>query len=54
MIAAPDIKFSGQSLHTLDDASLLQLLLRDDLPDFLTTMYSDEADRRMAEVKGPA
>lgn len=51
MIAAPDIKFSGQSLYALDDASLLQLILRPDLPRFLTNIYNDEADRRMGKLQ---
>ncbi|MBI5315844.1 MAG: hypothetical protein HZB34_07725 [Nitrospirae bacterium] len=42
------------SLATLDDPALLQLLLRQDLPPFLTTMYASEADRRMAAHDQPA
>lgn len=48
MIAAPE--FSGQSLISLDDESLLQLLLRDDLPRYLNTLYGEEADRRMGKL----
>lgn len=50
MPAAPVVQFAGQSLHAVDDESLLQLLLRPDLPDFLTTMYNDEVDRRMGTL----
>jgi hypothetical protein len=50
MKAAPDVQFSGQSLRTLDDESLMQLLLRDDLPPYLNNLYNVEADRRMGKI----
>lgn len=40
---------TGQSLQSLDDQSLLELLLRDDLPGYLMDVYTGEADRRMAQ-----
>jgi hypothetical protein len=43
----------GQSLTALDDHALLQLLLRQDLPGYLTDIYNSEADRRLAAVKEP-
>ena len=49
MRAAPVVTFSGQPLHTLGDEALLQLLLRDDLPQFLNELYGTEADRRMGK-----
>jgi hypothetical protein len=50
MIASPCVKFSGQSLTTLDDEALLQLILRNDLPGYLMDLYADEADRGMATL----
>lgn len=47
MTPAPVVQFAGQSLRTLDDADLLQLLLRPDIPGFLLDVYNTEADRRM-------
>ena len=46
----PVVQFSGQSLTALDDESVIQLLLRQDLPPYLTTMYNAEADRRMGTI----
>jgi hypothetical protein len=43
---------SGQSLATLDDHALLELLLRDDLPRYLNDRYAGEADRRMQQPMG--
>lgn len=50
MKVAPTVEITGQSLRTLPDADLLQLLLREDLPPYLTTMYAGEADRRMGKI----
>ena len=44
------ITFSGPSIRTLGDEDLMQLLLRDDLPRFLNTLYAGEADRRMGKL----
>ena len=40
---------TGSSLHSLDDPTLLQLILRTDLPRFLIDVYNAEVDRRIAE-----
>lgn len=50
MTTPPVVQFSGQSLTALDDESLLQLLLRDDLPTYLNDLYAVEADRRMNTI----
>jgi hypothetical protein len=50
MITPPVVEFRGQSLTALDDQSLLQLILRDDLPRYLNDLYADEADRRMGKI----
>ena len=39
---------TGQSITTISDDALLALLLRTDLPRYLTNIYNAEADRRMA------
>lgn len=44
------VTFTGTSLRTLDDASLLQLLLREDLPRYLMNAYNSEADKRMQSL----
>jgi Ser/Thr protein kinase RdoA (MazF antagonist) len=44
MTTAPVVTLSGQSLHTLDDAALLQLLVGTDLPRFLLDLYAAEVN----------
>lgn len=39
---------TGQSITALSDEALLELLLREDLPGYLTNTYNMEAHRRMA------
>lgn len=41
-------KFKGQPLAEISDELLLELLLREDLPGYLTNIYNVEVDRRMA------
>jgi hypothetical protein len=40
---------TGQSLTTISDELLLQLLLRTDLPRYLMDVYGSEADRRIGK-----
>lgn len=51
MTAPPVVEFSGTSLTALDDAAMLQLLLRDDLTRYLNDLYAGEVDdRRMGKI----
>jgi hypothetical protein len=40
---------TGQSITDISDEALLELLLRQDLPGYLTNIYNTEAHRRMAQ-----